>query len=114
MKQKYNLLDVIPYIAEHIVTKEEDGLIVIAFLRFKSKWVNKYLLPKGMSPYIHVRLEERGTEAWKLIDGVRTVQEITELLANYFTEEEDYKARVAAFISQLRKDGFIKYRVKAD
>ncbi len=28
-----------------------------------------FLLPKGMSPDIHVRLEEHGTAVWNLIDG---------------------------------------------
>lgn len=40
--------------------------------------MSRYLLPKGMSKDIHVRLEEHGTAVWNLIDGQRTVREIIE------------------------------------
>jgi len=109
MKHKINLLDVIPCRADHILTENEGELSVIAFPRFKSAWMRKFLLPKGMSPYIRVRLEEHGTAVWNLIDGKRTVKDIIELLADHFTEEEDYGSRVTIYITQLRKDKFIKY-----
>ena len=98
-----------PCRAEHILTEKEGELSVIAFPRFKRAWMRKFLLPKGMSPYIHVRLEDHGTAVWDLIDGKRTVKEIIELLANHFEGEENYESRVTIFITQLRKDKFIKY-----
>ena len=81
-KEKINLLDVIPFRSTHITTeKESDGTVVIAFPRFKYDWMRRFLLPKGMSPDIHVRLEEHGTAVWELIDGKSTVREIIEKLA---------------------------------
>lgn len=109
MKEKINLLDVIPCKGEHILTENEGELSVIAFPRFKRAWMRKYLLPKGMSPYIRVRLEEHGTAVWNLIDGKRTVREIIQLLSGHFEDEENYDSRVTIFITQLRKDRFIKY-----
>jgi len=109
MKDKTNLLDIIPCKEEHIITEYEGELSVIAFPRFKRLWVQKYLLPKGMSPYIRVRLEEHGTAVWNIIDGKRTVREIIMLLADHFVGETNYESRVTIFITQLRKDGFIKY-----
>lgn len=111
-KEKINILDVIPYKSEHLTTEQEGNLSVIAFPRFKYEWMNRFLLPKGMSPHIRVRLEEYGTEVWKLIDGHRTVQEIIDLLADYFDNEENYGQRIATYIVQLNKDGFVKYKVK--
>lgn len=111
MKDKINLLDVIPCRAEHILTENEGELSVIAFPRFKNAWMRKYLLPKHLSPYIRVRLEEHGTAVWNLIDGKRTVREIILLLADHFGNEENYESRVTIFITQLRKDKFIKYIV---
>lgn len=109
MKEKINLLDVIPCKAGHVLTENEGELSVIAFPRFKRAWMRKFLLPKGMSPYIRVRLEEHGTAVWNLIDGKRTVREIIQLLSEHFGNEENYDSRVTIFITQLRKDGFIRY-----
>ena len=109
MKEKINLMDVIPFRCEHITTgKESDGTVVIAFPRFKSAWMRKYLLPKRLSPFIHVHLEEHGTAVWESIDGVLTVRQIIDKLAEHFQGEADYESRITTFILQLRKDGFIR------
>jgi hypothetical protein len=66
-KEKINLLDVIPFRSENITAeKGSDGTVTIAFPRFKYEWMRRFLLPKGMSPDIHVRLEEHGTAVWEL------------------------------------------------
>lgn len=109
MKEKINLLDVVPCRCEHITTgRESDGTIVIAFPRFKYEWMRRFLLPKNMSADIHVRLEEHGTAVWELIDGRRTVRQIIEKLAVHFHEEANYESRVTTYILQLQKDGFIR------
>lgn len=111
-KEKINLLDVVPFRSEHIVTgKDSDGTIVIAFPRFKYEWMRRFLLPKGMSPDIHVRLEEHGTAVWEQIDGKSTVREIIEKLAVHFNNEENYESRVLTYFSRLQKDGFIKLTI---
>ena len=108
-KEKINLLGVIPFRSTHITTeKESDGTVVIAFPRFKYDWMRRFLLPKGMSPDIHVRLEEHGTAVWELIDGKSTVREIIEKLADHFHHEAGYESRITIYLSQMQKDGFIK------
>lgn len=107
-KEKINLLEVIPCRNEHIKAEQEGETIVLSFPRFKRSWMSRYLLPKGMSKDIHVRLEEHGTAVWNLIDGQRTVREIIEKLADHFQYEEGYESRVSAYLSQMQKDGFIK------
>lgn len=69
--------------------------------------MRRYLLPKGMSPDIHVTLEEHGAAIWELIDGKRTVGEIIELLAEHFVNEPGYESRIATYIFQLQKDGMV-------
>ena len=82
VKEKINLLDVIPFRSENITAeKGSDGTVTIAFPRFKYEWMRRFLLPKGMSADIHVRLEDHGTAVWELIDGKRTVRRIIEELA---------------------------------
>lgn len=85
------------------------GRVRSAFLpRFKYEWMRRFLLPKGMSADIHVKLEEHGTAVWRLIDGQRTVQEIISLLAGHFRDDDNYPFRVTKYIMQLQKDGFIQ------
>jgi len=72
--------------------------------------MQKYFVPKNKSATIRISLDEHGTAVWKLIDGNRTVNEIAETLAGHFNQEENYEYRIATFISQLQKQGFLKYR----
>ena len=107
---KKNLFDLVPVISEHITTEKEGELSVIAFPRFRSKFMQKYFVPKSKPAVIRVRLEEHGTAVWDLIDGKRTVREIAGALADHFNYEENYEYRVAAYFSQLQRQGFVKYR----
>lgn len=107
-KEKINLMDVIPCRSEHITVEKEGETVVLSFPRFKYAWMQRFLVPKGMSKEIHVGLEEHGTAVWELIDGKRTVGEIIEKLADHFQNEAGYESRVITYIYQLQKDGFIK------
>ena len=71
--------------------------------------MQRFLVPKGMSKELHVKLEEHGTAVWELIDGKRNVREIIEKLADHFQHEAGYESRVSTYLSQLQKDGFIKW-----
>ena len=107
-KEKTNLLEVIPCRSEHITAEREGETIVLSFPRFKYPWMQRFLVPAGMSKELHVRLEEHGTAVWELIDGKRTVREIIEELAEHFQNEVGDESRVSAYLSQMQKDGFIK------
>ena len=45
---------------------------------------------------------------WRLVDGRRTVGEIIGLLEPHFGADKNYASRVAAYIVQLQRDGFIR------
>ena len=105
---KQNLFDLIPTISEHITTEKEGELSVITFPRFRSKFMQKYFVPKNKSATIHVRLDEHGAAVWNLIDGKRSVKEIVEILREHFNSEENYEYRITAYFSQLHKQGFVK------
>ena len=104
---KVNLLQAIPIRASHVQTAYEADCAVLLYPRFKRAWMQRFLLPKGMSPYIRVRLEQHGTAVWNLIDGRRTVADIINLLTAQ-TTEADYPSRIATYLMQLQKDGFIR------
>ena len=104
---KKNLFDLIPRISEHITTEKEGALSVITFPRFRSKFMQKYFVPKNKSATIRIRLDEHGDAVWNLIDGQRTVREIADSLAAHFEHEENYEYRVAVYFSQLYRQGFV-------
>lgn len=112
-RKKINLLDTVPCRSSHITTAREGEEIVLSFPRFKRAWMNRWLLPKGMSKELHVRLEEHGTAVWTLIDGQQTVREIIEKLADHFDNEAGYESRICTYLLQLQKDGFIQLRMKS-
>ena len=109
-KGKINLFELTPVISEHITTEKEGELSVIAFPRFRSKFMQKYFIPKNKSAVIRIRLEEHGTAVWDLIDGQRTVREIADVLAEHFDHELNYEYRITAYLGQLHKQGFITLR----
>ena len=110
MGKKQNLFDLIPIISEHIGTEQEGEFSVITFPRFRNKFMQKYFVPKNKSKTIRIRLEEHGTAVWNLIDGQRSIKEISDLLAEHFQHEENYEYRVAAYFTQLYRQGFVKNR----
>jgi len=105
---KQNLFDLIPVVSKHITTEKEGELSVITFPRFRSKFMQKYFVPRNKSAIIRISLDEHGTAVWNLIDGYRSVGKITEMLAEHFQHEENYEYRVAEFMLQLYKQGFVK------
>ena len=107
-KEKINLLEVIPCRSEHITAEREGETIVLSFPRFKYSWMQRFLVPKGMSKERRIYLEEHGTAVWELIDGKRNVREIIEKLADHFHHEAGYESRITIYLSQMQKDGFIK------
>ena len=111
-RNKVNLLDTVPVRSGQVTTEWEDGCVVLVFPRFRRKHIWHRLLPKSLSPLLHVRLEEHGTAVWNLIDGQRTVREIVELLDSHFQGETNYPSRVAAYMAQLQKDGFIRLCIR--
>ncbi len=106
---KINLLEVIPCRAARIITEHEGEQTVLAFPRFKRAWMQRYLTPKGMSPYIRVRLEAHGAAVWEAIDGRSSVQQLIEKLAAHFEGEANYESRITTYLYQLQKDGFITF-----
>jgi hypothetical protein len=105
----HNLFDLIPQLSDRIrIETGEDKLLQLVFPRFISSWLNRRLTPRGKSPYIHIKLEEHGSAVVQLIDGQRSVRDIALALEDHFGQEQGYEQRVAVFIEQLRRDGYIR------
>jgi GeoRSP system PqqD family protein len=50
-----------------------------------------------------------GAEIWKLCDGRTQAEIVAELLAAFEVGEEELRADVAAFLTELAEKGFIQY-----
>jgi hypothetical protein len=106
---KQNLFDLIPHISERLTTEKEGELSVIAFPRFRTKFM-MFFVPKKKSSHIRIRLDEHGTAVWSLIDGRKTIKQISDALADHFNHEENYEYRVAKHFEHLHKSGFVKFK----
>lgn len=107
---KINILDVIPMRRSHIFTYiGEEGKVTLGILRFKSKWMNKYFLPKKISPEIKVSLDVHGSEVWKLIDNKKSIGAIVKELSVHFEREEQYEERIVRYLYHLKKDKLIDF-----
>ena len=107
MSKNQNLFDLIPVIDERITAENEGELVVLTFPRFRSKFIQKYLV-REKAKIVRIRLDTHGSAVWRLIDGKRNVSIISEKLAEHFQHEENYEYRVVEFISQLYRQGFVK------
>ena len=107
-KEKINLLDVIPCRSEHITVEREGETIVLSFPRFKYTWMQRFLVPKGMSKELHVHLEEHGTVVWELIDGKQTCI----YLSLSVTERRFYKISFPHRVTQCLTESSLYGKIK--
>lgn len=109
-KDKVNILDVIPLRKDNISTSiAEDGKVTLGILRFKSKWINKYFMPKSISSEIYVQLDMYGSEVWKMLDGKRSISEIIEVVQLVFPNEDGLDERIITYLYRLKHDKLIDF-----
>lgn len=93
---------------------QEDSTVTLVVPKFKSKWMQKWLIPEKRSKHIRVHLDETGSKVWHLIDGVRNTCEICDLLAADSTEQTHSGNRtdiqVTEFLRQLFRNRFITFK----
>ena len=80
---------------------------MISYPRFRNPFLQRMLTPASKSRDLHIRLDANGTAVWELIDGKRTVGDISDSLADHFAHKADYPLRVAEFIRTLEAQGLI-------
>ena len=105
-----NTLDLIP-IRRHHHQSEENGLITLIVPKFEKKWMQKFFVSGHRQDHHKIKLDELGSETWKAIDGVRSVNNICEYLRNQREEPiEDLEDRVSKFISMLYEQRYITFQ----
>lgn len=106
-KNNVNFLDLIP-VRKCNWDKTEDGRIFLLAPRFKNRWVRKFVLKMGKSEFVRLYLDNNGARVWNLIDGKRTVGDISNLLQEQAGEKlEQAEQRVACFMGMLIRNDFV-------
>jgi hypothetical protein len=80
--------------------------------KFKSWWMQKWLIPRRRSTHFRIHLDETGSRVWELIDGVRDTRSICGQLEemNAGQASENLELRITEFLRQLYKNRFILFK----
>jgi hypothetical protein len=90
--------------------ESENGLITILIPRFKSNFMNKYIV-REKARYIFLKLDELGSATWKEIDGNKNVGQICEQLKEKLGDKLSHtEERVTKFLSILYNNRHITFR----
>ena len=104
-----NYLDLTPVII--FESKEsEDGLVTILIPRFKSKFMNKYIV-REKAKYIYLKLDELGSATWNEVDGKKNVGQICENLKEKLGDKLTHaEERITKFLSILYNNRHISFK----
>jgi len=85
---------------DHVV--EDTGLISVLVPKFDIKWLDKIMSKIIKSRFFKAKLDEFGTETWLEIDGVKSVQMISNQLSKKFGDKiNPVNERLTKFLSEL-------------
>lgn len=89
--------------------REEEDLVVIAAPRFKGRLGKGLVEVLGRDQTYNLQLDEFGSFVWRLIDGERTLGEITDATVEQMdAEEETALHRLLMFLRSLQNVGAVK------
>ncbi len=108
-----NLLTLVPDRLRDFEMEGEKAVILLP--RFASGWSSRHIQPRLKKPTMKVELDEIGTMVWQLIDGHRTVMDITEKVGAHFGERVNPPhVRVGMFITMMKNEGMIELKDPED
>lgn len=109
-KQPLNLLLLVP-VRKELEFTDIEGKVTLLIPKFKNQWFSSWFIPRHKTSHIHFRLDEIGSQVWRLIDGNKTVNDICNemnpFLTNLGKSTDHIEDRVAGFIKDLAKHEFI-------
>ncbi len=110
IKSDLNYLELTPVrIYQHEI--ENNGLVSVLVPKFDITFLDKIMSKIIKSRYFKAKFDEFGTETWLEIDGVNSVQKISEHLIQKFGEKiNPVNERLTKFLSQLHSYNFITFR----
>ena len=108
-KDKYNFALYIPVIKEkHWVVSDEGKVTLHLTVKDPVRRFAGWLVKK--SPKTEMDLDELSSKAWCLIDGERTIYEISKEMSKTSTNPNDELRRLVTFIRYCSKKGWVGYK----
>lgn len=108
-----NALDLIPIRLMNYEQGEAGGIHIL-LPRFKRTWLAHFLSSLNKKKFIRIKLDLFGSATWLLIDGEKTVREISDTLEKEYPEKleppDETPERVNKFMSVLYQQRFISFR----
>ena len=104
-----NFLDLTPY---HVYNAniDEKGIVTILVPKFTNKFAVKFILPRLKSSHFNIKLDELGSQTWKMVDGKTNVAGLAEKLINIFGEKiQPVYERLTKFLTIMYLEGYISY-----
>lgn len=87
---------------------EEDGRVVVLAPRFQNRLGKGLVRLAKRDQSFRLRLDEFGSEAWRAVDGVRTVGEIADMMRERFgASAEPAEERLVEFLRRLHNAGVV-------
>lgn len=104
--KRLNFLEAIPVrVCSH--QEEEGGKVTLVVPKFSNQQFNDWFLGRRSKNFL-IRLDEAGSKTWRLIDGNRTVGEISGELEKQNVGET--VERVTKFMTMLYEQRYITFR----
>jgi hypothetical protein len=87
-----------------------DELATLIYPKFRSPFLQKYLVPWLAKPSFRIKLDAYGSFIWQRCDGAPDVAIIAEeMLAKFGSHVEPVYERIGLFLRKLESDQFIKF-----
>jgi Coenzyme PQQ synthesis protein D (PqqD) len=110
MPATLNLLELRPIRNARSETAE-DGLVTLVVPKFRSVFLQKWLVPWLAKPNFRIRLDNVGSFIWQRCDGTTPVLKIAEEMQSEFGEGiQPVYDRISRFLNKLESSQFILIR----
>lgn len=89
--------------------RQEDQCVVVRLPRARNRFLRKVLSLFSPSPWVRIKLDERGSLVWQLCDGEHTVEQISRELENRFgCQVEPALERTALLLRHMYRYGMVE------
>jgi len=89
---------------------DQNNHVILLKPKFRSAFLQKYLLPHMKHAYFKIHLDEIGTAVWHQIDGKKNALEIAHHLeAELGDKIQPVYQRLGIFLATMKREKFIDY-----
>ena len=86
---------------------KEDGLVELKVPKFKSDFGKSFCKLIKKENFFIANFDELGSFVWQKCDGIKTVEEILNMVKKEFTDEKDIDQRLFLFLQQMQSLNYL-------